>query len=466
MDAARPPRQSGRDHADELSIMRPSEHVNGARLWNRLMHLAQFGARADGGVDRQALSEDEIPARAQVVAWGGELGLKPFHDPAGNLFLRLEGRDPALPPVLAGSHIDSQPTGGKFDGAYGVIAALETVAAIRDAGLTPRSSIEIVAWTNEEGSRFSPGMTGSDLFIGRRRLEDIANDKSVDGVRLEDALARILAADAGVTSRPLGFPVAAFVEAHIEQGPVLDRARIPVGVVSGIQGTRRYRVRVLGEAAHAGTAERHERKDALMAAVRMIAEIDLAAMLPPDVKLTVGLFEVTPNAPSVVPSEVHFSIDLRHPEDSVVDRLDEKIRSIVTSQRSPCRAELRQIQHSPSISFRPRAAWACPSSTIGPNAAASSATGWRRASTVSGNTGASRTCEASTACRPTSPRTSWHRRSDVPRPIGYRIHTSYSCSSPPNCCAFISATVGGRGWVRGLSARWKPDVIWVERPLT
>ena len=122
MDAARPPRQSGRDHADELSIMRPSEHVNGARLWNRLMHLAQFGARADGGVDRQALSEDEIPARAQVVAWGGELGLKPFHDPAGNLFLRLEGRDPALPPVLAGSHIDSQPTGGKFDGALGVMA--------------------------------------------------------------------------------------------------------------------------------------------------------------------------------------------------------------------------------------------------------------------------------------------------------------------------------------------------------
>jgi len=333
--------------------MRPSEYVDKARLWDRLMALARFGARDDGGVDRQALTDAEIPARAQMIAWGRELGLSPFTDAAANLFLRLEGHNPTLPPVLTGSHIDSQPTGGKFDGAYGVLAALEAVQAIRDAGLTPHRPIEIVAWTNEEGSRFSPGMTGSDLFTGTRQFANVLDDKDAAGTRLGDALAHILDADDGVPQRPFGFPVAAFVEAHIEQGPLLERAGIPVGVVTGIQGTRRYRVRVHGEAAHAGTAERHERKDALMAAVRMIAEIDRAALEPADTKLTVGLFEVTPNAPSVVPAEVLFSIDLRHPDDAVVDRLDARIREIVAAAQAPCRAELRQIQHSPSVIFHP-----------------------------------------------------------------------------------------------------------------
>jgi N-carbamoyl-L-amino-acid hydrolase len=318
------------------------------------MDLARFGAREDGGVDRQTLTEAEIAARAQVVSWGRTLGLSPYTDAAANLFLRFEGSDPTLPPVLCGSHIDSQPTGGKFDGAYGVLAAFEAIQAIRDAGLTPRRPIEIVAWTNEEGSRFSPGMTGSDLFTGTRRLDDLKDIKDSAGIRLEQALAQVLAGDVDVPHRGLGFPVAAFVEAHIEQGPLLDRARIPVGVVTGIQGTRRYRVRVYGEAAHAGTAERHERKDALMAAVRMIAAIDTAALEPADTKLTVGLFEVTPNAPSVVPAEVFFSIDLRHPDNAVVDNLDLCIRELIEALRGPCTVELEQIQHSPSLQFDPR----------------------------------------------------------------------------------------------------------------
>jgi beta-ureidopropionase / N-carbamoyl-L-amino-acid hydrolase len=334
--------------------MRPSERVDGSRLWDRLMDLARFGAREDGGVDRQTLTETEIAARGQVVSWGRTLGLSPYTDAAANLFLRFEGSDPMLPPVLSGSHIDSQPTGGKFDGAYGVLAAFEAVQAIRDAGLTPRRAIEIVAWTNEEGSRFSPGMTGSDLFTRTGTLDDIRDNKDSAGVRLGEALARALAADVDVPHRAFGFPVAAFVEAHVEQGPLLERAQIPVGVVTGIQGTRRYRVRVHGEAAHAGTTERHERKDALMAAVRIIAAIDAAATDPADTKLTVGLFEVTPNAPSVVPAEVFFSIDLRHPDNAVVDGLDIRIRELVESQRGPCRVELKQIQHAPSLQFDPR----------------------------------------------------------------------------------------------------------------
>jgi beta-ureidopropionase / N-carbamoyl-L-amino-acid hydrolase len=334
--------------------MRPSEWVDGSRLWNRLMDLARFGAREDGGVDRQTLTDAEIAARAQVVAWGRALGLSPYTDAAANLFLRFEGSDPTLPPVLTGSHIDSQPTGGKFDGAYGVLAAFEAVQAMREAGLSPRRAIEIVAWTNEEGSRFSPGMTGSDLFTGTKTFDQIADDRDAAGIRLEEALARVLAADVDVPHRAFGFPVAAFVEAHIEQGPLLERAHIPVGVVTGIQGTRRYRVRVVGEAAHAGTAERHERKDALMAAVRIVAAIDTAAQNPADTKLTVGLFEVKPNAPSVVPAEVMFSIDLRHPDNAVVDALDTRIRELVESERGPCRVELKQIQHSPSLQFDER----------------------------------------------------------------------------------------------------------------
>jgi N-carbamoyl-L-amino-acid hydrolase len=333
--------------------MRPSERVDGARLWQRLMDLARFGARADGGVDRQALSDAEMAARAEVIGWGRALGLAPFTDEAANLFLRLEGVDCDLPPVLAGSHIDSQPTGGKFDGAYGVLAALEAVAAIRETGVAPRRSIEVVAWTNEEGSRFAPGMTGSELFTGDKSLETESDIRDAAEIRLGDALARVLTADSGVPRRPFRRPVLAYIEPHIEQGPLLERAKLPVGVVTGIQGTRRYRVRVHGEAAHAGTAERHERKDALMAAVRMIAVIDEAAMRPADTKLTVGLFDVTPNAPSVVPAEVFFSVDLRHPDNAVVDRIDGEIREIIEKLRGPCRVEIKQIQHSPSLEFDP-----------------------------------------------------------------------------------------------------------------
>lgn len=353
MAAARPAGQPGADHADRLAAVRPSDRLDADRLWQRLMALAQFGARADGGVDRQTLTTDEIVARAELVRWGRTLGLEPFTDAAANLFLRLPGREPGLPPVLAGSHIDTQPTGGKFDGAYGVVAALEAVAAIVAAGRAPRRAIEVVAWTNEEGCRFSPGMTGSELYAGLKRMDDVAMLRDAAGLMLGYAIDSVLAADRDVPLRPLGRAAAAFVELHIEQGTVLERVGIPVGVVSAIQGTRRYRVQVEGQAAHAGTAERAERRDALMAAVRMVAAIDQAALEPENTKLTVGLFEVTPNAPSVVPERVLFSIDLRHPDDAVVDRIDAEIRSIVATLAAPCSAKLRQIQHSPTVTFSP-----------------------------------------------------------------------------------------------------------------
>lgn len=330
---------------------RLSDLVDGDRLWARLMALAAFGARPDGGVDRPTLSATEAQARAQLIAWGRAIGLKPYTDQAANLFLRLEGRDPSLPPVVAGSHIDSQPTGGKFDGVYGVLAALEVVEAVVKRGEMPARAIEVVAWTNEEGSRFAPGMTGSDLFTGTKGLDVVRAIKDADGITVGEAIDTILASDHDVPLRPFGLPLAAYVEPHIEQASKLEQAGIPVGIVSGIQGTRRYRVTVKGEAAHAGTALRQDRRDALMAAVRMIAAMDDAAREPADTLLTVGLMQVTPNAPSVVPEEVLFSIDLRHPDNAVVDRMDAAIRRIVEDNQRPCTAQLRQIQHSPSLTF-------------------------------------------------------------------------------------------------------------------
>jgi beta-ureidopropionase / N-carbamoyl-L-amino-acid hydrolase len=333
---------------------RPSDFVDGSRLWDRHMELARFGAREDGGVDRPALSPIEAQARAQLVAWGRDLGLQPYTDDVANLFLRLEGQDPSLPPVLAGSHIDSQPTGGKFDGVFGVLAALEAVQAIVSRGEKPLRSVEVVAWTNEEGSRFAPGMTGSEAFTGVKSLDVLQQVQDAAGITVKQAAEAVLATDGDVRHRPFSFPVAAFLEPHIEQGPILEKLGIPVGVVTGIQGTRRYRVRVRGEAAHAGTALRAERKDALMAAVRMIAAIDGAALEPSDTMLTVGLFNVTPNAPSVIPSEVFFSIDLRHPDNGVVDRVDQGIRRIVEAEKGPCEVELKQIAHAPSLTFSDR----------------------------------------------------------------------------------------------------------------
>lgn len=331
----------------------PSSHVDGARLWRRIIDMARYGARPDGGVDRPALSAAEAQARARLVAWGREIGLTPFTDQGANLFLRLEGEDRSLPPVVTGSHIDSQPTGGRFDGVYGVIAGLEAVEAIIASGRRAKRPIEIVAWTNEEGSRFAPGMTGSQLYVGQKTMADVAAILDADGIRMTDAIDAILASDTDIALRDFGRPVAAYVEAHIEQGPDLEAAGIPVGIVTGIQGTRRYRIFVTGEAAHAGTARRSERRDALMSAVRIINALDEKAAIHPEFKLTVGLFEVTPNAPSVVPSNVMFSLDIRHNENALVDAMDRDLRRTAARQAGPCEVEIRQIAHAPSLDFSP-----------------------------------------------------------------------------------------------------------------
>ena len=328
-----------------------SESIDPRRLWDRHMRLAEIGRTPAGGVNRPALSGAEIAARKVLVGWARGAGLAAYNDPIANLFLRLEGTEPGAAPVLAGSHIDSQPTGGRFDGAFGVLAALEAVTAMAEQNLRPRRPIEVVAFTNEEGSRFAPGMMGSEAFAGQRPLEEILAVEDADGVPVREAAARVLAAEAGVKSRPLGFPVRAFVEPHIEQGPVLERESVPIGVVTGMQGSRRFRVTVAGEAAHAGTTPRDRRRDAVRAAARMINELYGLTADPEDAMFTVGLLRVRPNAPSVVAEEAHFSIDLRHPDNGVLSGLGDAIPACCEGAGGSCAVGVEEIASTPSIEF-------------------------------------------------------------------------------------------------------------------
>ncbi|MCC7276493.1 MAG: hydantoinase/carbamoylase family amidase [Alphaproteobacteria bacterium] len=319
------------------SFGRVAARIDEARLWDRHEALARAGATARGGVDRQALSDEEIAAKRILLGWAGAAGLEAATDPIGNFFLRLPGREPALPPVLTGSHIDSQPTGGKYDGVYGVLAGLEVVEAMRAEGIRPRRTVEIVAWTNEEGSRFAPGMMGSEAFAGVRPLDAILPVADAAGVRVEAELARLFAAFPEMAVRPLGFPVAAYVEAHIEQGPELEAAGRQVGVVTGIQGKKTWKVAVHGEEAHAGTTPRRRRKDALAAAAAMIAAMHGAIVDADDVvRFTVGRIAVEPNAPSVVPATAVFSIDLRHPDGATLDRFGATVERLCADHAGPC----------------------------------------------------------------------------------------------------------------------------------
>lgn len=332
-----------------------AERVDQKRLWQRLAELARFGATADGGVNRQALSDEEIAARAELIRWGKSFGLESYTDALANLFLRLPGSDPTQPPMLIGSHIDSQPTGGRFDGVYGVIAALEVAECLRESGRVPQRSVEVVAWMNEEGSRFAPGMMGSAGYAGARTISDILSARDAEGVSVETAVARVLAADANVSRRDLGRPVFAYIEPHIEQGPILEREDADIGIVTGIQGKRTFRVVVEGEENHAGTSPRSVRRDALVAAVAIIDGLQKAIWDEADiVRLTIGRVMVAPNAPSVVPARVEFSIDLRHPDAKTLRELGDRIAPIVSANAGACRAQATELLHDVPLEFTDR----------------------------------------------------------------------------------------------------------------
>jgi len=265
-------------------------------------------------------------ARRLFIRWCEEGGCSVRVDQMGNIFARRAGRDPKLPSVMTGSHLDTQPTGGKFDGAYGVMAGLELVRTLNDLGYETEAPIEVVAWTNEEGSRFSPAMVGSGAFAGVFDLaEALGRPDNVTGITLGAELERIGFAG----PEPVGGrPVAAYFEAHIEQGPILEAAGKPIGVVTGAQGQRWYEITVVGQEAHAGPTPMTRRRDALVGAARMIDAVNrIGHDNAPYACATVGFAQVFPNSRNTIPGRVFFTVDFRHPEDATLTAMDGALRA-------------------------------------------------------------------------------------------------------------------------------------------
>ncbi|CAG9219583.1 Zn-dependent hydrolase [Burkholderia vietnamiensis] len=298
--------------------------VDGARLWDSLMRLAQIGATANGGVCRLALTERDRDARNLFVGWAKEIGCTVRIDAIGNIFARRAGACDDLPPVMTGSHIDTQPTGGKFDGNYGVLAGLEVLRTLDDAGVRTRAPLEVAVWTNEEGSRFVPVMMGSGVFARAFTLEHALAQRDRDGVAVRDALAAIGYAGDVRDAHPVG----AYFEAHIEQGPVLEAHATTIGVVEGALGQRWYDVTVHGMEAHAGPTPMALRRDALLVAADLVRAVNgIALAHPPHGRGTVGWIDVHPNSRNVIPGRVTLTVDLRAADDATLAGMDAALRA-------------------------------------------------------------------------------------------------------------------------------------------
>ena len=302
-----------------------SLRINGERLWTSLMELAQIGATPKGGVCRLALTDLDRQGRDLVTRWARDEGLRVTVDQIGNVFMRRPGRNNALAPVMTGSHIDTQPTGGKFDGNYGVLAGLEVVRTLNDHGIETEAPIEVAFWTNEEGSRFVPVMMGSGVFAGAFTLAHAYAATDLDGKTVKDELARIGYLGDEV---PGDHPVGAYFEAHIEQGPVLEDHGITIGVVSGVLGIRWFDCTVTGMEAHAGPTPMALRKDALQVATQLMQEVVASALRhAPHGRGTVGMVQVFPNSRNVISGRVKFSIDLRNATDALVDEMAAEVKA-------------------------------------------------------------------------------------------------------------------------------------------
>ncbi len=320
---------------DKLAIdtaQQAQDHVDNERLQAAIAALARFGGRDDGGVSRETLTGIDLEARRYLIDQARELGCSVEIDDCANLYFRRAGASD-LPPVLTGSHIDTQPVGGKLDGAYGVVAGLEVIAALNDAGIETQRAIDVVAWTNEEGCRFGPGAMGSSAFVDPARLPVYRESVDSAGITFGGALDAALAQAADVARRPLKHAVSAYIELHIEQGPVLERAGIPLGVVAGIQSVRWYRVICSGAAAHAGTTPMDERADAMAAAIGMASRLyaHAASESANALRLTLGHWQVNPNSINTIPGQVTFTIDVRCTDESVLQRFDRVLSDLTRS---------------------------------------------------------------------------------------------------------------------------------------
>ncbi len=322
--------------------------VNGNRLWQSLMDLARIGATAKGGNCRLALTALDGQGRDLVTGWMRDAGMRVRVDQLGNIFARRAGRDDTLPPVMTGSHIDTQPTGGKFDGCYGVLAGLEVIRTLNDAGVQTEAPLEVAIWTNEEGSRFVPVMMGSGVFAGKFTLETALSARDAQGLSVRDELQAIGYAG---TDPVGGRPVNAYFEAHIEQGPILEHEEKVVGVVTGSLGLRWYDIIVTGMEMHAGPTPMPIRRDALLAASHLVqAVIGIANANQPHGRGTVGELHAHPGSRNVIPGQVRMTADLRHEDEATLTRMDQALRQACKDVAAAhhVEVELKDVQY-----FRP-----------------------------------------------------------------------------------------------------------------
>lgn len=325
--------------------------IDGDRLWQSLMRMAEIGATGHGGCCRLALSDEDKAGRDLFVEWCRGAGCDIRVDRLGNIFARRPGADPKLPPIATGSHLDTQPHGGKYDGAYGVLAGLEVIRTLNDHGIDTAAPVEVIVWTNEEGARFAPSMIASGVFAGSYDAEFALACRDGGGRTIGEELERIgYAGDETCGEHPLG----AFFEAHIEQGPILEREEKTIGVVTGVQGLRWYDADVYGQDAHSGSTPMTGRRNALVGSAEMLQAIDaLAHSFSPDAVATVGQLDVSPNSRNTIPGHVHFTIDARHPEADILAKMDEQLRRACDeiAGRHVLECSIEQVAHTPPVVF-------------------------------------------------------------------------------------------------------------------
>lgn len=328
-----------------------NQRIDPKRLWDALMDQSRFGATAKGGVRRLTLTEVDRQGRDFFKANCEAAGLTVRVDAIGNMFARRPGKDPNRLPVLMGSHLDSQPSGGKFDGALGVIAGLEVMRTLNDLGIETEAPVELVNWTDEEGSRFGHSLMGSGVWAGIYTQEKAYGLKDLDGVTVSEALDSI-GYKGSEPARP--FPADAYFELHIEQGPILEKEGKRIGIVTGAQAQVWYDVVVTGQDSHAGTTPPSARKDALVAAARIIDLVDhLMRARGEDGRGTVGQLTVLPNSRNVVPGEVRFSVEFRHPDAAMVAVQAEQFapRAKLLAEGCGCAIDIHELFRIPAQPF-------------------------------------------------------------------------------------------------------------------
>ena len=330
--------------------MTTNTHVNSDRLWKSLMDMAKIGATEKGGVCRLALTDLDKEARDLFVKWCKEANCTIKIDQMGNVFARRAGKDNTLAPVVTGSHIDSQPTGGKFDGVYGVLAGLEVIRTLNDLKMETLRPIEASIWTNEEGSRFAPAMVSSGIFGGVFDLEYGLSRPDLDGKTMGQELARIGYAG----PEPVGGrPIHAFFEAHIEQGPILEHDKKQIGIVQGGLGQRWMEVTMIGVESHAGPTPMRIRKDAMVGASAVITAVNKIGNSYQHACATVGLVQCMPNSRNTIPGKVFFTIDLRHNEDETLSKMASEAKEACekASKENGLKLEYKEIWYLPPTHF-------------------------------------------------------------------------------------------------------------------